>query len=201
MHQRGTSPESVSGHSSGRETQDDPYSPGSGINSAAVDRNVSRGLGTDGEDFSDLLGAIRQSKATTKGERPMMRRFCCYINKVFDFGDRVRTLRDERQRPRIPTSAIWMSAFAMFAMHRGSLNAIESELHVPKRLDGLVGSDKPSADRIGDVFCLIPPEDLRTMLSGINHQLGRNKVFNKAGPWRFVALDGHEFFSQSKSVL
>jgi hypothetical protein len=158
-------------------------------------------MGTDGEDFSDLLGAVRQNKATTKGERPMMRRFCCYIEKVFDFGDRVRTLRDQRQRPRIPTSAIWTSAFAMFAMHRGSLNAIESELRVPKRLDGLVGSAKPSADRIGHVFCLIPPEDLRTMLSRINHRLGRNKVFNKAGPWRFVALDGHEFFFQSESVL
>jgi hypothetical protein len=89
----------------------------------------------------------------------------------------------------------------MFAMHRESLNAIESDLRIPKRLDGLLGSAKPSADRIGDVFCLIPPEDLRAMLSGINHQLARNKVFNKAGPWRFVALDGHEFFSQSKSVL
>jgi hypothetical protein len=39
------------------------------------------------------------------------------------------------------------------------------------------------------------------MLSGINHQLGRNKVFNKAGSWRFAALDGHEFFSQSMPVL
>lgn len=131
----------------------------------------------------------------------MMRRFCCYIDKVFDFGDKVMRLRDQRQRPRIPTSAIWTSAFTMFAMHRGSLNAIESELRIPKRLDGLVGSGKPSADRIGDVFCLIPHEDLRSMLSGINHRLGRNKVFNKAGPWRFVALDGHEFFSQSKSIL
>jgi hypothetical protein len=131
----------------------------------------------------------------------MMSRFCRYVDKVFDFGDRVRTLRDERERPRIPTSAIWTSAFAMFAMHRGSLNAIESELRVTKRLDGLVGSAKPSADRIGDVFCLIPPEDLRAMLSGINHQLDRNKVFSKAGLGRFVALDGHEFFSQSESVL
>ena len=131
----------------------------------------------------------------------MMRRFSCYIDKVFDFGERLRRLRDERQRPRIPISAIWMSAFGMFAMHRGSLNAIESELRVPKRLDGLVGSAKPSADRIGDVFCLLPPEDLRAMLSGINHQLGRNKIFNKAGPWRFVALDAHEFLSQSESVL
>jgi hypothetical protein len=131
----------------------------------------------------------------------MMSRFCRYVDKVFDFGDRVRTLRDQRQRPRIPAATIWISAFAMFAMHRGSLNAIESELRIPKRLDGLVGSAKPSADRIADVFCLISPEDLRTMLSGINHRLGRNKVFNKAGPWRFVALDGHEFFSQSESVL
>ncbi len=131
----------------------------------------------------------------------MMSRFCRYMEKVFDFGDRVRRLRDRRQRPRIPTSAIWTSAFAMFAMHRGSLNAIEWELRVPKRMDALVGSAKPSADRIGDVFCLIPPEDLRTMLCGINHQLSRNKVLNKRGSWRFVALDGHEFFSQSESVL
>ena len=131
----------------------------------------------------------------------MMSRFCRYVEKVFDFGDRVRRLRDGRQRPRIPTSAIWTSAFAMFTMRRGSLNAIESELRVPKRLDGLVGPVKPSADRIGDVFCLIVPEDLRAMLCGINHRLGRNKVFNKGGPWRFVALDGHEFFSLSESVL
>ena len=131
----------------------------------------------------------------------MMSRFCRYVEKVFDFGDRVRTLRDQRQRPRIPTSAIWISAFAMFAMRHRSLNAIESQLRVPRRLDGLVGSAKPSADRIGDVFCQIPPEDLRVMLCGINHQLGRNKVFNQMGHRRVVALDGHEFFSQSESVL
>ena len=94
-----------------------------------------------------------------------------------------------------------MSAFAMFTMRRGSLNGIESELRVAKRLDGIVGLSKPSADRIEDVFCLIPSEDLRAMLCGINHRLGRNKVFNKGGRWRFVVLDGDEFFSLSKSVL
>jgi hypothetical protein len=94
-----------------------------------------------------------------------------------------------------------MSAFLMFTMHRGSLNAMESELRVPKRFDGLLGPRKPSADRMGDVFGLIPSEELRAMLSGINHQLGRNKVFGKGGPWRFVALDGHEFFSQPASLL
>ena len=130
-----------------------------------------------------------------------MSRFCRYVEKVFDFGQRVKALQDSRQKPRIPTAAIWLSAFLMFATRRGSLNAIESELYRSKRFDLLVGSQKPSADRMGDIFCLIPSEQLRDMLSGINHQLGRNKVFGEEGPLRFAALDGHEFFSQSASVL
>jgi hypothetical protein len=131
----------------------------------------------------------------------MMRRFCCYIDKVFGFGKRVETIHDRRQKPRIPTSSIWMSAFWMFVTRRGSLNALESDLRVPKRWEGLLGEDKPSADRIGDVFCLIPPEALRGMLSGINHQLARNKVLPKKGSLRFVAVDGHEFFSQPAPLL
>jgi len=173
--------------------------------------HLSGGLAAHGEDFPGLFRPIPQGKGESewseerkdsrKGERPMRRRFCCYIDKVCDFGGIFRGIHDTRQRPRISTSAIWSSAFFMFAMRRGSLNAIESDLRVPKRFDGLVGCGKPSADRIGDVFCLIPSEELRAMLSGINHQLGRNKVFGPEGPWRFVALDGHEFFSQSASLL
>src|SRR4030042_4451647 len=131
----------------------------------------------------------------------MMSRFCRYVEKVFDFAQRVRAIQDSRQKPRIPTAAIWLSAFWMFGTSRGSLNAIEWELYRSKRFDRLIGSRKPSADRMGDVFCLIPSEQLRDMLSEINHQLGRIKVLGKEGPLRFEALDGHEFFSQSPSVL
>lgn len=131
----------------------------------------------------------------------MMVRFCRYVEKVFDFGQRVKAIQDSRQKPRISTAAIWLSAFFMFAIRRGSLNAMESEFHQSRRLERMIGFQKPSADRIGDVFCLIPSEQLRAMLSGINHQLGRNKVFLKEGPLRFAALDGHEFFSQSASML
>ena len=131
----------------------------------------------------------------------MMSRFCRYVEKVFDFGQRVKAIQDTRQKPRIRTAAIWLSAFLMFATRRGSLNAIESELHRSKRFDYLIGSQKPSGDRMGDVFCLILSEQLRSMLSGINHQLGRNKVLGKEGPLRFAALDAHEFFSQSASML
>jgi len=54
---------------------------------------------------------------------------------------------------------------------------------------------------MGDMFCLIPSESLRSMLSGIAHQLGRSKVFGQEGPLRFAALDGHEVFSKSAPVL
>jgi hypothetical protein len=62
-------------------------------------------------------------------------------------------------------------------------------------LDGLVGPRKPSADRLGEVFEEIDPEEQRLMLGEIHHQLGRNKVLNSRWPLRFVALDGHEFYS------
>lgn len=48
---------------------------------------------------------------------------------------------------------------------------------------------------MGDVMGLIEPDHFRERLCWINHQLGRNKVFAKGGPLRFVAIDGHEFFS------
>ncbi len=131
----------------------------------------------------------------------MMSRFCAYIDKVFDFGDWVGTVVDSRQAAQIETPAIWTSAFFMMATHRGSLNALESDLRCPKRMDGWIGGRKPSVDRIGDVFCLMDSEPLRAMLSGINHQLGRNKALPGRWPLRFVAVDGHEFFSQSKPVL
>jgi hypothetical protein len=130
-----------------------------------------------------------------------MLRFYRYVEKVFDFGQRVKAIHDTRRKPRIQTAAIWLSAFFLFVTRRGSLNAMEYELHRSKRFDRLIGSHKPSADRMGDVFCLIPSEQLRSMLSGINHQLGRNKVFGKEAPLRFAAMDGHEFFSQSTSML
>jgi len=130
-----------------------------------------------------------------------MSRFCAYIDKVFDFGDRMAELHDRRLKPRIPTAAIWTSGFLLFVTHRRSLNALESDLRIPKRFDGLVGSQKPSADRIGDVFCLMFPKDLRRILSGINHRLGRNKVLPRNAGVRFGVIDGHEFFSQPASLL
>jgi len=131
----------------------------------------------------------------------MLSRFFRYIDKVFDFGKAVAKLKDSRWKPQIATTAIWLSAFVMFATRRRSLNAIEVDLRVPKRLDNLIGPRKPSVDTIGRDFCLIDTELLRAMLSGVNHQLGRNKALFNNWPIRIAAVDGHEFFSQSASML
>ena len=85
----------------------------------------------------------------------MLSRFFQYIDKVFDFGKAVAKLKDSRLKPQIATTAIWLSTFVMFATRRRSLNAIEVDLRVPKRLDNLIGLRRPSADTIGRDFCLI----------------------------------------------
>jgi len=131
----------------------------------------------------------------------MMKRFCCYIEKVFDFSKKLPTLRDARKRPRIPTVAIWGSVLFLFVMRHRSLNGMEQESRQPKRVERVIGKIKPSADRMGDVMGLMEPDQLREMLSGINHRLGRNKALRNNWPLRVGAFDGHEFFSQSTSLL
>ncbi len=131
----------------------------------------------------------------------MMRRFCAYVDKVFDLGQQLHQLRDARKQPRIPTGAIWGSLLFVFILRQRSLNAMAQHLAPPKRLEPLIGKVKPSPDRMGDVAALIPPDQLRQMLSRINHQLRRNKALRNGWPLRVGALDGHEFFSQSAPVL
>ena len=128
----------------------------------------------------------------------MMRRFCAYLEKVFDFSRHVSGLMDARQRPRITTAAVWLSGFLMAVTRAGSLNAIAGVLRVPRRLESLVGSRKPSADTIARVFACMDAAVLRGMLRAVNQQLKRNKLLPLRWPLRFAALDEHEFFPSRK---
>jgi hypothetical protein len=127
----------------------------------------------------------------------MMARLSRYVEKVFDWSQVLARLSDSRLQPQIPTAAIFTSALMMCVTRLRSLNALEGELRLPGRWEKIVGARKPSADRVGQVVGLIDPDCLRDILSGINHKLRRNKALDEY-PWplRFVALDGHEFFSQ-----
>jgi hypothetical protein len=162
---------------------------------------LSGSLAPDGADLGVLPETILPEERTVKEETAMMRRFCGYIDKVYDFSLKIRSLRDARKRPRIPTVAIWGSVFFLFVMRHRSLNGMEQEGRESKRVERVIGKIKPSADRIGDVLGLMESEPLREMLSRINHQLGRNKALRKDWPLRVGVFDGHEFFSQSLSML
>jgi hypothetical protein len=131
----------------------------------------------------------------------MMARFCAYLEKVFAFGSRLGDLRDTRLRPVIPTASVFAAALTMFATGRGSLHGLEPDLRVPARLRGLVGPRLPSSDTIGRVYAGMDSGPLRQMLRDIACQLKRNKAFANGGDWYFVAVDGHEFFRQSETLL
>jgi len=126
----------------------------------------------------------------------MMRRFCHYAVKVFGLPQLIPELRDTRIRPQIPTAAAWTSAFVMFATRLGSLNAAESDLRIPRRLDPLVGPRKPSADTIGRTYACMESGGQRHILRSIHLRSRRNKAQQNTWPLRFAAFDGHEFFSQ-----
>lgn len=126
----------------------------------------------------------------------MMRRFFEYIEKIFQFSEFLGSLADSRQKPHIPSASIWIAAFIMFVTRKASLNRLENELRFPKRFEKIIGKKIPSADRIGDVFCLLKTQALRDMLAKMIHRLKRNKALDKNGSYVFAAVDGHEFFSQ-----
>ena len=131
----------------------------------------------------------------------MGKRFFNYIAKVFYFPQIISGIFDSRSIPLIPTHVIWLTAFLMMLTRKGSLNSIEIESRISKRLNKLVGQHLPSADTIGRVFSLMDSDSLRLPLTTINHKVKRNKMLKNSWPIRVAAVDGHEFFSLKTSML
>ena len=131
----------------------------------------------------------------------MMARFYGYIDKVFEFRRLTALLTDSRPKPVIPTAAIFGTAFAMFATGRGSLNGIDQQRHFPGRLRNFVGPRVPSGDSVGRVYAQVDSGTLRGALCGVHLCIKRNKVLHGGGDWIFAAVDGHEFFRQSQTLL
>ena len=129
----------------------------------------------------------------------MFKRFSDYIDKVFDFGRRLREITDTRVRPHISTLSVLLSSFTMHVTRLGSLNAMDAELHLPKKLESIIGNVTPSIDTIGRVFTKIRPDDIRAFHWGNCYKLKRNKAITTDYPLTAVGIDGHEFFSHQKA--
>lgn len=117
-----------------------------------------------------------------------------YLEKRYQFRQRVAQLRDGRQRQQIPTANVWLSVFGMFLLRLGSFNALEQELRRCKRWESWVGCRKPSADTIGRVYSQMSRADARQLLVEINRISWRSKAIHlqPQESYRVVAIDGHE---------
>jgi len=124
----------------------------------------------------------------------MMGRFARYAQCRWDFMDHVATLRDSRQDPDIPTSAVFLSLFGMHALRLGSLNELEANLGIPGRWEPWVGPRKPSADTIGYSLERFDLQELRTWLAEAGQEMKRKKVFRRLHEESYWvgALDGVE---------
>ena len=96
------------------------------------------------------------------------------------------------------TSAVFLTAFMMFATHRPSLHALEPDLRLPSRFRGLVGRRVPSVDTVGRVYAGLASDPLRDWLAAVAHLLKRNKALPSPSGWYFAAFDGHELFASRK---
>ena len=129
----------------------------------------------------------------------MLRRFLDYTDKVFGFSKALSEITDTRSASRISTQSVLWSSFMMHVTRLGSLNALDVELRLPKRIESLMGKDKPGVDTIGRVFTKISSTDLRRLHWNHCYQLKRNKVLDTDLPLNAIGIDGHEFFSHQKA--
>jgi hypothetical protein len=129
----------------------------------------------------------------------MFKRFSDYIDKVFDFGRRLSEITDTRLKPHINTLSVLLSGFTMHVTRLGSLNAMDVELHLPKKLESIIGNVTPGVDTIGRVFTKIFPDDLRAFQWDNCYRLKRNKALDTNLSLNAIGIDGHEFFSHQKA--
>lgn len=125
----------------------------------------------------------------------MLRRFFDYSDKVFGFSKSLCKITDTRVKPQISTQSVLMSSFIMQITRMGSLNALDVELSLPKKIENFIGKDKPSVDTIGRIYTKIESDQLRTFLWNMCYRLKRNKALNTDLPLNAIGIDGHEFFS------
>jgi hypothetical protein len=125
-----------------------------------------------------------------------MRQLWHYARKIFDLPLRLRSIRDHRADPKVPTWAVTATLFLGALLRRPSLLQIQSD----SRRTGwqrLIGYPEAISDErlayVMERYCL---EDLRLALVSINKTLKRNKAFESAkiDGLLVVEIDANEQF-------
>jgi hypothetical protein len=122
--------------------------------------------------------------------------FWSYVTKVFALPVRLRSLRDERSQPVIPTRAFSASLLLGAVLRVPSFLPLQAET-ARRGWQRLVGWPQPiSDDAFGYVLERYRSADWRAVLVAVNRTLKTNKAFESAklNGLRVVALDANEQF-------
>ena len=125
-----------------------------------------------------------------------IRQFWHYARKVFDLPRRLRSVRDQRSDPKVPTWAVTASLFLGAFLRRPSFLQIEADSRRPG-WQRLIGHGEPITDeRLAYVAQRYRLEDLRAVLVETNTALKKNKAFESAkiDGLLVVEIDANEQF-------
>ena len=133
-------------------------------------------------------------------EKTVLRGFMEYIHKVYQIGEEIRQIRDERKRRSIKLCTAVYMLFIAFAFRVSSLNEIKLWAeeknsrfkHLFKR-----GTRVPKIDALRDIVKMIHGEDIENILKHVVSKTIENKVLreNTIHGLRVAAVDGVEVFS------
>lgn len=123
--------------------------------------------------------------------KPVLRRLIGYAEKIFDLGEVLGAVSDQRLRPRIPTAALLQSVLVLYWARLGSLNALEA-VRGASFWKRWLGQELASADTVGRVHAQLENAGLRRGLQQVYGRLKRNKALRGVGEWDVAVLDGHE---------
>lgn len=120
--------------------------------------------------------------------------FFQYLRKVFDFPQRVATLRDARQDPDYSPAVIFQAIFYGAVFRLGSFHQLEAELAQPFLRHWLELESPLSEDTLRYSVSSFAVETLEQVLVEINRQLKRNKALEvgRVAGRLVAALDGVE---------
>jgi hypothetical protein len=122
--------------------------------------------------------------------------FLTYLIKVFAFHRVVRTVRDSRPYPRIPTGPLFLTLLLGVFLRAGSYRDIAKQTKRRRWQHLIQWSARISEDAFYYVSERFYLEDLRPSLVGVNKQLKANKALEscKINGLLFLSLDANEHF-------
>lgn len=134
--------------------------------------------------------------------RSYLRQLLTYINKVYQVGEKIKTLKDKRVGELIKTEVISYVVLISFILQCSSFNRVQSWIKRNKRFKNLFpkGTRLPRIDAIRGSLKKYDLCSLNTMHDGIIKTTYKNKVFRNGtiGGLKVAGIDGVELFESTK---